>query len=224
MLATKRPGLNQTNTVLCPHSKKHSRTRGPPWGGAEGGWTQPPPPPRPASGQQRGGKRRRYLVDGGVLPQRQVPEAAAHLVPALAHCKGRERHGSGTGRGRRGGALAATAPYPAPPPTGPWRAAAAASAFELGARKPRPLNGRGGRAFLTTRPPSPRLPPAVERPIRWHTCGRSPPTRREWNIPLGSGEGGCVRLRLACSVAGAWARLRPAGGNGRQSEGAAFGC
>lgn len=28
----------------------------------------------------------RYLVDCGVLPQRQVPEAAANLVSALADC------------------------------------------------------------------------------------------------------------------------------------------
>lgn len=92
--------------MLCSHRKEHGTKGGPPRSphGECGRRLAPTAAPAP-SGQRRPearGKRRRYLVDGGVLPQRQVPEAAAHLVPALAHCKG-ERHGSGTGRRRRGG-------------------------------------------------------------------------------------------------------------------------
>lgn len=147
--------------------------------------TAAPPPPPQASNEAGSGAV--TLLTAACSRSARSQKRQPTWFPHCPTAKGRERHGSGTGRGRRGGALAATAPYPAPPPTGPWRAAATTSAFELGARKPRPPNGRGGRAFLTARPPSPRFPPAVERPIRWHTCGRSPPTRREWNIPLGSG-------------------------------------
>lgn len=124
------------------------------------------------------GKRRRYLVDGGVLPQRQVPEAAAHLVPALAHCKG-ERQGMNqarTGRTGHGKWLrdGAAAPYPAPPPTASW--------------PPRPPHGR-----LTARRCSVHLPP---------------PPSPQWNVPPaglaeGAGPRGMERSRGGgCGVEG----------------------
>lgn len=99
------------------------------------------------------GKRRRYLVDGGVLPQRQVPEAAAHLVPALAHCKG-ERQGTGqAGKGRTGHGKwrrdGAAAPYPAPPPTASW--------------PPQPPHGRLTARRCSVYPP--------------------PPPSPQWNVP-----------------------------------------
>lgn len=64
-----------------------------------------------AGGRGAQGERAGYLVDRGVLPQRQVPEAAADLVPALPDCgqrRGRERRtlgrgpGDGAPRGTRG--------------------------------------------------------------------------------------------------------------------------
>lgn len=67
-----------------------------------------------AGGRGAQGERAGYLVDRGVLPQRQVPEAAADLVPALPDCgqrRGRERRtlgrgpGDGAPRGTRGTGL-----------------------------------------------------------------------------------------------------------------------
>lgn len=138
------------------------------------------------------GKRRRYLVDGGVLPQRQVPEAAAHLVPALAHCKG-ERQGTGqAGKGRTGHGKwrrdGAAAPYPAPPPTASW--------------PPQPPHGRLTARRCSVYPP--------------------PPPSPQWNVPPaglaeGAGPRGMERSGgEGCGVEGG--RCRGAGHGARASQ------
>lgn len=150
MLTVTRPQFPQAHTALCSHC-----------GGGGGGGR-----PGPA------GQRRPYLVDGGVFPQRQVPETASHLVPALSHCKG-ERHGSGTGRGQRE-VGAPRPPYPAPPPTGSW---------QRRRRSPVSKPAPGSRA--------PRVP-AVERPNRCLSSAGAPacPPRAERAIGERGGEGG----------------------------------
>lgn len=77
-------------------------TAAPPESRGGGAWGSAPPPWRgapPGAWRRLGG---RYLVNGGVLPQRQVPEAAADLVPTLAHCKAGKRLGSKGARGQDG--------------------------------------------------------------------------------------------------------------------------
>lgn len=171
-------------------------------------------PLRPAAaGGGAGGKRRRYLVDGGMLPQRQVPEAAAHLVPALAHCKG-ERRGSGPRRGRRGGLWAPRPLTLHHHRLGHGRAAARRLLFRT--RRPEatpPWRPRrrgvrcGGKALPTAPTPLPRLPPAVGHPTRWFRLPAAYPSRVERSI--GQAGGG------SCAPPAAWGR-RPTAASPRQ--------
>lgn len=67
------------------------------------------------------GRRGRYLVDRGMLPQRQIPEAAADLVSALAHCDEREERKRVAIRWQTRPPVCAATDCPCPPPPPPPR-------------------------------------------------------------------------------------------------------